>query len=199
MAPAQKPYEIKLINDYQFDEVASALQKCIRRNIEYDACYWAFILHESGYYKYMWRRLLIIASEDIGNATPDAAVLVSSLLYNYQYAISAANRQKNDALVFAFQAITYLCRATKTREADNLVNLIRTEHADGKLLPINEVALDMHTKRGRQLHGAWQDGSQAEIDERHRKWFDEFSKIEPDSGKDRYIARLRKLKGASGE
>ncbi len=38
---SSKPYEIKLINDYTFDEVASALQKCIRRNLEYEACYWA--------------------------------------------------------------------------------------------------------------------------------------------------------------
>lgn len=194
-----KPYEIKLINDYQFDEVASALQKCIRRNREYEACYWAFVLHESGYFKYAWRRLLIIASEDIGNATPNAAILVSSLLYNYQFAISAANRGKNDSLVFIFQAITYLCRATKTREADNLVNLIRTEHANGKLLPIEDFSLDMHTKRGRQIHGGWQDGTQEEIDERHRKWFDEFSKITPDSGKDKYVAKLRKLKGADNE
>lgn len=196
MTANRQPYEIRLINDYQFDEVASALQKCIRRNREYEACYWAFILHESGYHKYAWRRLLIISSEDIGNATPDAAILVSSLLYNYQFAISAANRNKNDALVFMFQAITYLCRATKTREADNLVNLIRSEHAAGKFLPIPEFALDMHTKRGRQMHGGWQDGDQLAIDERHRKWFDDFSKIEPDSGKDKYVARLRKLKGA---
>lgn len=199
MAPSKQPYEIRLINDYQFDEVASALQKCIRRNREYDACYWAFILHESGYHKYAWRRLLIISSEDIGNATPDAAILVSSLLYNYQFAISAANRNKNDALVFMFQAITYLCRATKTREVDNLVNLIRTEHAAGTLLPIPEFALDFHTKRGRQQLGNWQDGTQDEIDFRHKLWFDEYSKIEPDSGEDRYVDRLRKLKGASDD
>lgn len=199
MTPSKSPFEIRLINDYQFDEVASALQKCIRRGHEYEACWWAFILHESGYHGYMWRRLVIIASEDIGNATPDAAVMVGSLLYNYQYAISAANRQKNDALVFAFQAIIYMCRATKTREADNLVNLIRTEHAGGKLLPIPEFALDFHTKRGRQKLGNWQDGTQEEIDERHRLWFDEFSKVVPDSGEDRYVAKLRQLKGADND
>lgn len=65
-----KPYEIKLINDYRFDEVASAMQKCIRRNLEYEACWWAYIIHESKYHKYVWKRLLIIASEDIGNANP---------------------------------------------------------------------------------------------------------------------------------
>lgn len=199
MASSKTPYQISLIDNYEFDECTSALQKCIRRNLEYDACWWAFILHQSGYHKYMWRRLLIIASEDIGNATPDAAVLVSSLMQNYQFAISAANRQKNDALVFAFQAVIYMCRATKTREADSLVNLIRTEHSGGQHLPIPDYALDFHTKRGRQILGNWQDGSQDEIDFRHKLWFDEYSKVEPDSGEDRYVAKLRKLKGASDE
>jgi len=194
-----KPYEIKLINDYRFDEVASALQKCVRRNLEYEACYWAFVLHESGYHKYAWKRLLIIASEDIGNANPDAAVLVGSLLQNYQFAISATNRGKNDALVFIFQAIIYLCRSVKTREADSLVNLIRTEHAGGKLLDVPEFALDFHTKRGREALGNWQDGTQDEIDFRHKLWFDEYAQVEPDSGEDRYVAKLRKLKGASDE
>lgn len=189
------PYQIKLIDNYEFDEVASAMQKCTRRGHEYEACWWAYVLHTSGFHKYMWRRLVIIASEDIGNATPDAAVLVSSLLQNYNYAITATNRNKNDALVFPFQAISFLCRAVKTREADSLANLIKTEYERGKRLEVPDFALDMHSKRGRQIHGAWQDGSQAEIDERHRKWFDEFAKVEPDAGDDKYVAKLRKLKG----
>ena len=189
------PYQIKLIDNYEFDEVASAMQKCTRRGHEYEACWWAYVLHTSGFHKYMWRRLVIIASEDIGNATPDAAVLVSSLLQNYNYAITATNRNKNDALVFPFQAISFLCRAVKTREADSLANLIKTEYEQGKRLEVPDFALDMHSKRGRQIHGAWQDGSQAEIDERHRKWFDEFAKVEPDAGDDKYVAKLRKLKG----
>lgn len=199
MTSSKTPYQISLIDNYQFDEVASALQKCVRRNLEYEACWFANILHQSGYHKYMWRRLLIIASEDIGNATPDTAVLVNALHQNYQMAISAANRQKNDALTFAFQAIIYMCRATKTRETDSLVNLIRTEYEQGKRLEVPDFALDMHSKRGRQIHGSWQQGTQQEIDERHRKWFDEFAKVEPDSGEDRYVAKLRKLKGASDE
>lgn len=193
---SKAPYRIKLIDNYEFDEVASAMQKCIRRGLEYDACWWAFVLHQSGYHKYMWRRLLIIASEDIGNATPDTVILVTSLQQNYQFAISAANRSKNDALVFPFQAITYMCRATKTREADSLVNLIKTEYGQGKRLEVQDFALDYHTKRGRAKLGNWQDGMKEEIDARHRAWFDEYSRIEPDSGDDRYVAKLRKLKGA---
>ena len=81
------PYQIKLIHDYQFDEAASALQKSIRRNMEYEACWWSFVIHESGYFKYVWKRLMIIASEDVGNATPEAALIVHALQQNYQNAI----------------------------------------------------------------------------------------------------------------
>lgn len=83
MTASKAPYNIRLINDYPFDEVASALQKSIRRGEEYNACYWAFILHESGYYKYVWKRLMIIASEDVGNGTPLAAIHTHSLQQSY--------------------------------------------------------------------------------------------------------------------
>ena len=191
-----KPYQLRLVGDYQFDEVASALQKCIRRNMEYEACHWAFIMHESNYYNYVWKRLAIIASEDVGNANPEAAILVSTLQSSYKQAISSQNRTKNDALVFIFQAIIYLCRSPKTREADSLVNLIRVKYEQGEIMEIPEFALDFHTRRGRAKLGNWQDGTQDEIDHRHRLWFDKYSKIDPDAGDDKYVAELRKLKRA---
>lgn len=191
---SKRPWEIRLVADYSFDEVASALQKSVRRGEEYEACWWAFIMHESSYYKYVWKRLAVIASEDVGNATPEAAIMVHTLQQNYHYTITAANRSKNDALVFVFQAVMFLSRADKSREADSLVNLIRTQFANGEKREIPKFAIDFHTRRGRTLYGNWQDGSQEDIDKRHRMWFDEFSKVVPDIG-DRYVGKLRKLKG----
>lgn len=191
-----KPYEIKLIENYQFDEVASALQKSIRRNEEYLACYWAFIIHESGYYRYLWKRLLIIASEDVGGATPNAAQLVHALQQSYHYAITSVNRPKNDSLCFIFQAVIFLCRADKTRETDSLVNLIRTRYEQGERLEVPDFAKDMHTRVGRSIHGAWDDGTQEDVAERHRKWYDEFSKVIPGIG-DKYLDELKKTKGVN--
>jgi replication-associated recombination protein RarA len=188
------PYQIRLVNDYQFDEVASALQKSIRRNVEYDACYWAFIIHESSYYKYVWKRLMIIASEDVGNATPEAALIVHALQQNYQNAIMSTNRTKNDALQFIMQAVMYLCRAEKSREADSITNLIRTNYEKGNFLDIPDAALDVHTKRGRGIHGKWGEGTEQENAERHNKWYTIWSKVIPDMG-DRYLEPLKKLKG----
>jgi replication-associated recombination protein RarA len=189
------PYQIRLKDDrYQFDEAASALQKSIRRNMEYEACWWAYVIHSSGYFNYVWKRLMIIASEDVGNATPEAAQIVHALQQSYKTAISSTNREKNDSLQFVMQAVMYLCRADKSREVDSIVNLIRTNYEKGNFLEIPEMAVDIHTKRGRGVHGRWNQGSDEDNVERHKKWYDEWSKVVPDMG-DRYLEPLKKLKG----
>lgn len=189
-----KPYELTLIHGYQFDEVASAIQKSIRRNEEYNACFWVFIMHESGYFNYCWKRLMIIASEDIGNATPEAAILVHSLQQSYKTAISSLNRNKNDALQFLMQATMYLCRAKKCREADSLANLIRTNIEQGNMLEVPEYAVDVHTARGRGIHGKWGSGTDEDEKRRLNDWYDVWSKVSPDTG-DRYVDELRRLRG----
>ena len=189
-----KPYKIDVIGGYDFDEVASSFQKSLRRGHEYEAAFWCYILHESSYYKYAWKRIQVVASEDVGNGTPEAAILVHSLQQNNHYCITSVNRGKNDALVFLFQAVMFICRAEKSREADSLANLIRTRYEQGERLKVQEFALDMHTKRGRGIHGSWEDGSPEDIAERHRKWYDVFSKVEPDVG-DQYIFDLKQVKG----
>ena len=189
-----KPYKISVIGDYDFSEVASSYQKTLRRGLEYEAAYWCFILHESNLYRYAWKRLQVVASEDVGNGTPEAAMLVHSLQQNYMFCITGVNRSKNDALIFLFQAVMFICRAKKSREADSLANLIRTKYEQGERLEVQDYALDMHTPKGRTIHGAWDDGNSEDKAERHRKWYDEFSKVEPDVG-DRYLDELKKVKG----
>ena len=53
---------------YLNSECTSAMQKCIRRGLEEEALFWATELDFAGYGAYVWRRLQIIASEDIGLA-----------------------------------------------------------------------------------------------------------------------------------
>lgn len=54
---------------YDLHEVISALQKELRRGKEYEAVYWASEL-ESFNPKLLWNRVRVIASEDVGIATP---------------------------------------------------------------------------------------------------------------------------------
>lgn len=190
-------FELRVVGDYQFDEVASALQKMIRRNREYEACYWAMILHKSGYYKYVWKRLAVIASEDIGTANPMAPMVVNALKGNYDMAVDSQSRQKDDAQLFIFQAVTYLCRSTKLREIDNLNNLLIGEYESGIRLEIPEVAIDPHTAVGKTKYGRWDSGTPEEKLKRKEKWYNEWSLVEPRSEEpDKYIDRLRKFEAS---
>lgn len=189
-------FELRLIDGYEFDEVASALQKSIRRNKEYEACYWLYILHASGYYKYCWKRLLVIASEDVGNGNPLACIVVNALRQNYEYCIDSKKRNSGDAILFLFQAAMYLCRSEKLREADTLVNLLLKEYKQGKRLDVPEYAIDPHTAKGKEIHGRWDTGTPEEHAERSRKWFDTWSVVTPKSKiEDKYLDAMKKMDG----
>jgi len=68
-------YHLVTARGYDFFEVASALQKEIRRGNEEAALYWALELG-SKFDDFLWSRLSIIASEDIGPADNSIAVLI---------------------------------------------------------------------------------------------------------------------------
>ncbi len=71
--------QLKTASGYLNSECTSAMQKCIRRGLEEDALFWATELDLAGYGAYVWKRLQIIASEDIGLADPNVCVQVRAL------------------------------------------------------------------------------------------------------------------------
>ena len=82
---------LKTTNGYAFSEVASAFQKSIRRGLEEEALYWGTELDKSGYGEYVWKRIRIIVSEDIGLAEPMLPAVIWSL-----YQMWVAQRKKKD-------------------------------------------------------------------------------------------------------
>ena len=75
--------EMKTPGGYRNSEVTSALQKSIRRGLEEEALFWGSELDLAGYGAYAWKRLRIIASEDIGLADPGVCVQVRTLYENW--------------------------------------------------------------------------------------------------------------------
>ena len=65
--------------EYEFYAISSAFQKSVRRGEEKQALFFAFELYASGYQKYIWKRMLIIASEDIGLADDSVAIKLNAL------------------------------------------------------------------------------------------------------------------------
>src|ERR1019366_494517 len=71
--------QLKTAGGYLNAECTSAMQKCIRRGLEEEALFWATELDLEGYGAYVWKRLQIIASEDIGLADSNVCVQVRAL------------------------------------------------------------------------------------------------------------------------
>jgi replication-associated recombination protein RarA len=187
-------FEPKLVGNYEFSEVVSSLQKMIRRGKEYEACYWAFILHKSGYGQYLWRRLAIIACEDIGNGDPIASILVNSLQQSWLLLHKQISDPTLDKLHYPLQAVLYLCRARKSREVNSLGNLLIEQYEDGVRLEIDPVSIDSHTKQGKTIYGRFtdNDGSQRKK-ERLDRWFGIGAVIHNEAYPDKWEQELKDM------
>lgn len=142
------------VGGYRCEEVASALQKCIRRGLEEQALFWATELDLSGFGEYVWKRLKIIASEDVGPESP-LITLEIFVLYNHWL----AQRKKADTRhaperLFLVDAIMRLCRSYKSRVVDNALIVFYEGKRDKREIP--DFALDRHTARGRRKGRGWQ-------------------------------------------
>jgi len=69
---------LETVHGYPLDEAVSALQKCVRRSMVDEALWWAMEMNKSGFAAYCYRRLMVIANEDIGIADHFAPVLVNA-------------------------------------------------------------------------------------------------------------------------
>jgi MgsA AAA+ ATPase C terminal len=145
--------ELPTVGGYLCGEVASALQKEIRRGNERGALFWATELELSGFGGYVWKRLRIIASEDVGLAEPLMPVLVRSLYENW---LEETKRQKGSgdryagfARVFLVHAVVALARARKSRLCDHALVVMYAGERPRPEVP--DYALDRHTARGARL------------------------------------------------
>jgi len=128
-------------------EVLSALQKEIRRGNEYEAVYWGTELATTNP-NMLWKRLRIIASEDIGLADPTATIVVDALKRNWD----SITRKNGASRLFLVHAVLHLARAPKSRTVDDLLTTIYGEmEFEKKKLPIPDYALDTHTFRGKLM------------------------------------------------
>lgn len=144
---------------YDLGEVASALQKAIRRGDTRLAGYWALELWTSGYGPYVWRRLLTISAEDCwGILTAEIKALHDS----YQLVNKGKVAREHRGRIFISKAVILLCAAKKNRDADHLQNLVydalqtidpeklARELAKAGREEIPDYAFDCHTQKGRK-------------------------------------------------
>lgn len=136
-------------NGYLFFEVSSAFQKAVRRNEEDIAMFFAVEFFNSGYDEYCWKRIKIIASEDIGLAAPMLPATIAALYQNY-VDIKKDKKPGKPERIFYTHAVLQICRAKKSRLVDYALMNYWRGHDDVKI-PIPEYAYDQHTHKGKKM------------------------------------------------
>jgi replication-associated recombination protein RarA len=165
-------------NGYDYGEVISSLQKCIRRGLEEEAMYWAMEMMPR-FHAAFWRRLKVIVNEDIGLANPFAVVLVQTL--HEQFNEQMADKKQKNCPLFIANAILFMCRGPKTRIADYFQTCVQHKAQQGFKVMIPDFALDKHTSGGKAKRRGW------------KHWFKEGCKLEGE----RQIDNVSKYKEAA--
>jgi putative ATPase len=130
-------------------DAASALIKCIRGSDADAGIYWLARMLEGGEdVRFLARRLVILASEDIGNADPQALVLAVAAMQACEF-VGLPECQLTLA-----QAVAYLACAPKSNAATVAIGEARRDVREGRLLPVPRHLQDAHYAGAKRLgHG----------------------------------------------
>jgi putative ATPase len=144
----RKAIEYDATGDAHYD-AASALIKSIRGSDPDAALYWLARMLEAGEdVRFLARRIVIAASEDIGNADPQALPLAVAAMQATEF-VGLPECQLPLA-----QAVTYLACAPKSNAATIGISEARRDVAEGRLLPVPVHLRDRHYKGAKRLgHG----------------------------------------------
>lgn len=134
--------------DAHYDTI-SALIKSIRGSDPDAALYWLAVMLEAGEdVRFLCRRLIILASEDVGNADPHALLLAVAAMQACEF-IGLPECQ-----LTLSQAVTYLACAPKSNAATTAIAQARADVRQGRTLPVPVALRDAHYAGAHQLgHG----------------------------------------------
>ncbi|MEM7476717.1 MAG: replication-associated recombination protein A [Planctomycetota bacterium] len=144
----QKTIQYDGTGDEHYD-VSSALIKSIRGSDPDAALYWLARMLEAGEdIRFICRRLVILASEDVGNADPQALVLAMAATQACEFV------GLPECQLTLSQAVIYLSCAPKSNSATAAISAARTEVRDGNLVPVPIHLRDSHYAGAKHLdHG----------------------------------------------
>ena len=143
--PTSNQFSLVTKKGYNLFDVASALQKSVRRGDLKNASYWAFELYNSNFEKYLWKRLLVMATEDVGLGDRDAMRDVQMFYENYK---SLKELDTWERVRPCMAAVFVMTRAKKSQFFNWFWGNENDEHATHNMR-IPEYALDRHTRRGK--------------------------------------------------
>lgn len=153
--------ELRTQGGYDFYEVASALQKSIRRGDVELAGFMALELFPN-YAEYCWKRLLTISAEDcFGVVTKEVVAL-----YEAFHIINKGKKGSElKGRIFISKAVILLCLTKHNRDADLLSNYVHDkkynltdeqieqlfDEVRSERMEIPEYVYDVHTLKGKRM------------------------------------------------
>ncbi len=145
----RKAIEYDRTGDAHYD-AASALIKSIRGSDPDASLYWLARMLEAGEdVRFVTRRLVILASEDVGNADPHALTLAIAAMQACEFV------GLPECQLALSQAVTYLACAPKSNAATMAIAAARRDVLEGRLLPVPVHLRDSHYEGSKRLgHGA---------------------------------------------
>jgi putative ATPase len=127
-------------------DLASAFIKSMRGSDPQAAVYWLARMLESGEDpRFVARRLVIFASEDVGNADP-MAILVANGAWDAVERVGLPECQLNLS-----QAVCYLATAPKSNAATVAIGLAAKDVKEGRTLPVPKHLRDSHYAGSKQF------------------------------------------------
>ena len=127
-------------------DCASALIKSIRGSDPDAGLYWLARMLEGGEdVRFLCRRLVILASEDIGNADPQALPLAVAAMQACEFV------GLPECQLTLSQAVTYLACAPKSNAATTAIGTARKDVREGRIVPVPMHLRDGHYQGAEQL------------------------------------------------
>jgi putative ATPase len=144
----RKAVEYDRTGDAHYD-AASALIKSMRGSDPDAAIYWLARMLEAGEdVRFLARRIVIFASEDVGNADPQALSVAVATMQASEF-LGLPECQLSLA-----QAVTYMACAFKSNASMAALSEARQEIRQGRLLPVPTPLRDSHYQAAKRLgHG----------------------------------------------
>ncbi len=130
-------------------DLASALIKSIRGSDVDAAMYWLARMLEGGEdIRFVCRRLVILASEDIGNADPQALVVAVAAMQACEFV------GLPECQLTLSQTVAYLALSPKSNSATSAIGAARQDVRENKIVPVPKHLRDAHYKGAGELgHG----------------------------------------------
>jgi putative ATPase len=144
----RKALDFDATGDTHYD-LASAFIKSMRGSDPDAAIYWMARMLEAGEEpRFIVRRIVICAAEDVGNADPQALVVAAAALQAVEF-VGMPECQLPMA-----QAVTYIATAPKSNASTMAIFKASEDVRSGRTLPVPEHLRDAHYKGAEQLgHG----------------------------------------------